>query len=213
MIPTKTSKINTSRLFLLPGIQLDDKLRKDFGRFGFVNTFLTCDQLSYTFNVVYLKFEPLKLDLEFYSFSKNMEKNPNFVDAIDLGHNQVVLVYRIPRRFIQDYALFLDGKYSKMSKEFQACFAMEDIKRGPDGKPIMDNGRFVKEPSRFFHIFNRTEWLKDRWKLRLYGDLDKEGNAQFSLRNANDAHLLDDMELFEQQNAEDEHLLTGVEIW
>ncbi len=202
-------KPNVSRLFLLPGIQLDEKVKRDFTRFGFVNTFLTCDQLSYSFNVIFLLFKPNDLDLEFYTFSKNMEKNPNFIEAIDLGHNKVVLVYRIPKRFTADYELFLDGKYSKLSKDFQSCFALEDFKRDANGKPILDGGRHVKEPSRFFHIFNRTEWLKNRWKLRLYGTEDKDGNPVFSPKDEVDSLILEEIELYDRQDSVQEFLNVG----
>lgn len=202
-------KVNVSRLFLLPGIQVDDKVRANFTRFGFVNTYLTCDQLSYPYNVIYLLFKPKDLDLEFYTFTKNMEKNPNFIEAIDLGQNKVVLIYRIPKRFKQDYGLFLEGKYSKLSKDFQSCFALEELKRDDQGKPILDGGRYVKEPSRFFHIFNRTEWLKDRWKLKLYGTTDKDGNQFIHPKDVADAAVLDDMELYDVQNPVDELLGVG----
>lgn len=207
------SKTNISRLFLLPGIQLDEKVKREFGRFGFVNTYLTCEQLSYNYNVIFLVFIPPALDLEFYSFSKNMEKNPNFIEAIDLGNRKVVMIYRIPKRFTKDYEYFLDGKYSRLSKDFQRCFAMEDIARDENGKPMISDGKYVKEPSRFFHIFNRTEWLKDKWKLKLYGAQDSEGNISFSPRDEAAAHLLDDLELHDKQDPVMEFLDVGFEIW
>jgi hypothetical protein len=206
-------KANISRLFLLPGIQLDEKAKRDFSRFGFENTYLKCDQLSYAFNVIFLLFKPNDLDLEFYTFAKNMEKNPNFIEAIDLGRNKVVMVYRIPKRFTKDYELFLEGKYSQLSKEFQNCFALEDFKRDANGKPMMDGGRYVKEPSRFFHIFNRTEWLKDRWKLKLYGHQDAEGNPQFDLRDEVDSAILDTIELYDVQDPVAEFLTVGFPLW
>ncbi len=202
-------KLNVSRLFLLPGIQLDEKIKRDFSRFGFVNTYLTCDQLSYPYNVIYLVFKPNELDLEFYAFSKNMQKNPNFIEAIDLGRNKVVMIFRVPKRFKADYALFLDGQYSKLSKDFQSCFALEDIKRDDNGKPVLDGNKYVKEPSRFFHIFNRTQWLKDRWKLRLYGREDAEGNVSYTPRDEVDALILDEVELFDRQDPVLELLTVG----
>lgn len=206
-------KPNISRLFLLPGIQIEEKTKKLFAQFGFVNTFLSCAQLSYSFNVIFLLFKPSEFDMGFYTFARNMEKNPNFIETIDLGQNQVAMIYRIPRRFTKDYELFLDGQYSKLSKEFQSCFAMEDFKRDSNGRPIIDAGRYLKEPSRFYHVFNRTEWLKDRWKLKLYGHEDKDGNVILSPKDRHEAAILDDVELFDKQDPELETLLLEFELW
>lgn len=191
---------------------MDEKVKREFSIYGFVNTYLTSDQLSYPYDVIFLLFKPKDLDLGFYTFIRNMQKNPNFIEAVDLGRNKVVLIYRIPKRFKADYQHFLDGSYSKMSKEFQSCFSLEDFKRDANGKAILQDGQYVKEPSRFFHIFNRTEWLKDRWKIRLYSTEDADGNPTYSARDEHDSLVLNEIELFDRQNPELEYLNVGFQL-
>lgn len=202
------TKINVSRLFLLPGIQLSNSLKKDFERFNFVNTYLKCDDLKYSFEVIFLLFKPDDFDISFYSFSRNMSKNPNYIETIDLNNHRVVMVFRIPKRFKEDYNHFLNGDYSKMSKEFQSCFALEQYKFDSNGNLIKENGKYVYEPTIFYHVFNKTQKLKDVWKLKLYGQDSKDG-----IIYEPDSNLIDEIELYEKQDPLLETLDVGFEIW
>lgn len=202
------NKDNISTIFLLPGTEIKEETKKKFRTNGFINTYLTCDQLSYPFKVIYLLFQPKEFGMEFYSFMKEMQANQNFIEVVDLGKNKTLLVYRIPKRFTNDYDLFLEGKYSQLSKEYKRCFAMEDYKRDKNGNPVRENGKYVKEPSRFYHILNRTEELRDRWKLVLYGD----GEDPDTIDHTN-AYIVDDMELYEKQDPGKETLGLGIELW
>jgi hypothetical protein len=180
-------KENISTMFLLPGIQIKPELKQKFYSFGFRNTYLTCKPFTYPFEVIYLLFQPEALDVEFYAFTEELQKNTNFIEILDMSDRKVMLVYRVPRKFKRDYELFLDGRYSQTSKDFQACFAMEDYKRNEKGLPIRGkDGRPEKVPTTFYHVFNRTPFLQQKWKDRLGYDYDSD--------------ILDGMELYEKQD-------------
>lgn len=182
---------NISTIFLLPGIEIDNGLKKSFNQFGFVNTYTTCKSFTFPYKVVYLLFKPVSMDMAFYSFIESLKKNKNFVNELDLGYNRLMVVYKVPTRFNNDYDLFLEGKYSKLSAEFKSCFAMEEWKRTSTGALAKDiNNRPIKEPSTFYHVFHRTKEFVTRWKERLGYDPDDD--------------ILNDVELYEKQNEEEE---------
>lgn len=177
---------NVSTVFLLPGIEIKSELKNRFYNFGFINTFLTCPPLTYPWPVLYIVFRPQVIDLDFMRFADELQKNTNFIDTLDAGGGKVLMVYRVPKRFLRDYELFLEGKYSKLSPEYRRCFQMEQFKLDAHDRPIKEQGRYVKEYTDFYHIFNRTEYIKDIWKERLGYRADE--------------HILDDMELYSKQD-------------
>lgn len=178
------SKENVSTVFLLPGIEIKSELKNQFYSFGFQNTFLTCEPLKYPFEVIYLLFKPSVIDLDFMRFAEDLQRNTNFVEVIDGGRNKVVFVYRVPKAFRHDYELFLEGKYSKLSSAYKKCFQMEQFKTDEKGRPVKEAGRYVMEYTSFYHIFNRTDHIKDVWKERLGYRADES--------------ILDDVELYDK---------------
>lgn len=189
-------KENVSTVFLLPGIEIKNELKNMFYTFGFENTFLTCPPLSYPFEVLYLLFRPQVIDYEFIRFAEELQKNPCFIETIDCSKGRVLFVYRVPKRFRRDYELFLEGKYSKLSAEYKKCFQMEQFKCDAQGRPMKDNGRYVKEYTDFYHIFNRTDHVKTVWMERL---------------GYTDTSILDDMEMYDRQDEVEETLKE--ELW
>jgi hypothetical protein len=197
---TTVKKDNVSKVFLLPGIQIKEELRNRFNSFGFQNTYLSCEPFKYPFKTLFLLFRPDRLDMDFNLFVTNLQRNTHFVEVIDLNNGKVMLVYRIPREFTKDYDLFLAGKYSKLSDAFKACFSMEKIKIDPvTRKPIRDGYKYAKEPTNFYHIFNRTKERRDiiQEKYALEDD------------------IMDQIEFFERQDPDKETLLLNEEevVW
>lgn len=180
------SKENVSTVFLLPGIEIKSELKNRFYSFGFQNTFLTCPPLNYPWPVLYILFKPQVIDLEFIRFAEDLQKNPNFIETLDAGSNKVLMVYKVPKRFRRDYELFLEGKYSKLSSDYRKCFQMEQFKLDSHDRPVKENGRYVKEYTDFYHIFNRTDHIKDVWKERLGYDKSEQ--------------IFDDIELYDRQD-------------
>lgn len=188
-----TNKENVSTIFLLPGIEIKRELKLSFYNNGFVNTFLTCKGLSYPFEVIFLLFNPKQIDINFCSFIEDLKKNTNFLEVLDVGLNKILLVYRIPKKFRLDYNLFLEGKYSELSEEYKKCFSLEKFKLDGYGNKVIEKGKYIMEPSNFYHIFNKTEHLKNIW-------LDKLGISK------EESHILDNVELYEKQDTIKEDL-------
>lgn len=190
-------KENVSTVFLLPGIEIKTELINEFYSQGFVNTFLTCEPLTYPFPVLYLLFRPDQVNADFIGFANNLQKNTNFIETLDAGKGKVLMVYRIPKRFRRDYELFLEGKYSKLSAEYKKCFQLEQFKVDIYGKPVKEGNKYIKEPTDFYHIFNKTDDIKSRW-------LERIGYPP-------ETHILDDMEMYDMQDPVKETL--EEELW
>lgn len=166
------SKENVSTIFLLPATGIALKMREYFLKFGFVNTYISSD-ISYPFPCLYILFQPEKFDKGTLGFFNELEKEKNFIESFDFNDNKVVFVFRIPKKFDRDYNIFLRGKYSKMSRAFMELFPKEVYVYDNRGKPVKNSfGSYLKEPSQFYHIFNRTEYLKQKWAEKLNIDLE-----------------------------------------
>lgn len=162
MITQRTRKDNISMQLLFPCIQIEQGLVRQFPEFGFVNTYLTWDQREYNFPVIYIVFRT-EFTLPFYHFIVQMEKNQNFLETID-APNTVVLVYKVPEKFHEDYCSFIFGQYSRYSPELKKCFPLERVVIDQKtGAPKRENGRYVSEKTEFYHIFHKTKNLRDRW--------------------------------------------------
>src|SRR6201999_975788 len=95
---------NLSTMFMLPAIQLGKGITSRFSNSGFINCYLFCEQLTmnYGYETLFLLFKPKRFDLVFYNLTLDMEKNPHYVETIDIPGG-IVVVYRIPKKFVQEY--------------------------------------------------------------------------------------------------------------
>lgn len=169
MRPLGVKHDNISTMLLFPCLRIRQELTDRFADFGFVSSYLFWERYPYPFNTVYLLFQPKEFTLDFHHFIQNMEKNINFVDTVDVP-NKVVVVFRVPARFDVDYLLFLNGAYSKTSPDFKSCFQLKEYKRGPDGKLLKTpTGGWQTEYTMYYHIFNKTEDLRNKW-IEALGD-------------------------------------------
>ena len=154
---------NVSTMLLFPCIKVKQDLVRQFNEFGFIGTYLYCEKYYYDFNVIYVVFKPTEFSMGFYGFTLEMEKNINYVETLD-EPGIVIMVYRVPPQFGADYLLFLNGAYSITSPDFKACFKMKEYKQAPDGQLLKTvGGAYVTEYTMYYHIFNKTQFLKDKW--------------------------------------------------
>lgn len=83
------------------------------------------------------------------------------VFSYELVNDYCMVVIDFPERFTQDYDNIVQGKYSKLSQEFREGFpATRDVYNS-------DKERVGAEYTIYYHIFNKTDWLKDFWLKRL----------------------------------------------
>ena len=81
--------------------------------------------------------------------------------SYELVDDYFMVVLDFPNKYVEDYNNILEGRYSKLSEEFQNKFpSIVDVKN-EDGKKL------GKEYTLYHHIFNKTDWLKNFWCEKL----------------------------------------------
>lgn len=184
-------KKNISSIMLFPCLKIRDDLVRQFSEYRLVNTYLYWEGREYDFDTMLLLFKPEEFTLGFHLFITQMEKNINFVETVD-APNAVVLVYKIPAKFGTDFLLFLNGAYSLTSPDFKSCFKLTDYKIDSSGAFMKTPmGAYETEKTMYYHIFNRTRYLRDKWREAL-GD---------------DIKMPKDMELYQKCSVEKETLV------
>lgn len=166
MIEDKTTY---TTLFLVPVLGINEGYLK---RFNFINGYLNDvnHEVEYE-NCIYLVFKPSNLT-EFELFVKSEKKRMKhyFVEDYDCGYGFVVIVYKIPELFIDDYKLFIEGKYSKFSKDFMRIF--------PEVKTVVDMDGFERvDHSLYFHVFNKSLALRNYWEEKLDIQFDEDSEV------------------------------------
>ena len=182
---------NLSAIFLIPALQINERLRQSFSKFGFIDSYLFCDRDDCTYpdniTALFLLFKPQQFSQEFTVFTRQMEKNKNFLEIKDISGVSVMFVFKIPDQFMADYNLFLKGKYSKFSEALKLCFPMTRPAEDEEGNLIKEGRGYVQEYTNFYHIFNKTEYQRNKI-LELVGP----------------AILPDDLDLYEIYNEKNE---------
>jgi len=108
------ARLNKSSLFLLPMLGgtrrlfMYDKL--------FVNAFINVDQYERCIGLLY-RFSG---DTVFLKFEQALKKFRNFKDTFDPSPYFVMFVFDVPADYLQDYELFIKGKYSKLSPNYKS---------------------------------------------------------------------------------------------
>jgi len=158
-------KVTDSTRFLLRGIEL---LKPELIPYGFINAFVDDkDHDPHYEDCVYVLFKPPSLvEFEFFVESEKIRTHL-FIEDYDYPNGYVVMVYKFPSKYMEDYRKFLVGKYSKFSKVYKDLFPTE--KSGLTSKNIP-----YKEPSFYAHIFNKSDKMRDYWENRLGVELDAD---------------------------------------
>lgn len=155
---------NTTR-FLLRGLNL---FKEELMKYGFVNAFL--DDVSHEHhyeNSVYLLFKPEDLSAFEWLVESEKLRTHLLVDEYDYPGGYIVLVYKFPAEFMDEYRLFLDGKYSKFREKYISLFPME--KKVPNKRGIP-----VAQPSFYHHVFKRTDTMREYWENKLDATLTED---------------------------------------
>jgi len=158
-----TKKTHTD-LFLRPMLGINEAY---LNRFGYINAYLRdIDHDTEYENAIYLLFRPEDLQLfEKFIQAEKRRVGDLFLEDYDCGYGYVVLVYRIPAFYIDDYHLFLEGKYSKFSRELVDLFPETVTRKDEWGYDKVDN-------SLHFHIFNRSKAMRNYWEEKLGVELE-----------------------------------------
>lgn len=169
----KVQQTNTTR-FILPcfGVQLEE-----YRKLGFINSFLSDvnDPHIYNDNIpIYLLFKPsikqLPLLQEKIDQLEEQDENKNIIlNDYDYDGNFVIIVLKLPERFKNDFKLFLEGKYSHLSKEIQKYYPVEVA-------TTLDED-FIPGKSLQWLACNRSSKLKT-WVEKKYG-LDLKDSLEY----------------------------------
>lgn len=155
---TENDKKNCTTIFLLPSI---GHTRQKLLLYGFIAAFL--DDVNHAVhyeNSLYLLFKPERLkDFQLF-LQKEYKENPLIMEDYDYRGGFVVVVYKINEKFLPDFQLFLEGKYSKFSKEYVKLF--------PSRIPVTrKDGSKEVTYSLQHRLFNRTKDIRDLWEKRI----------------------------------------------
>lgn len=147
--------INT--IFMVPTLKIP---REQLKENGFINGYeLDSDQEIPYPNAVYLLFKPVNLS-DFRAFlNEEYERTTNIIDDYDIGNGFVVVVYKLDKRYLNDFRLIKLGRYSHTSSDFQNEFN-KTVR-------VQKNGKGVDEVSLQYRIFNRTQDLINYWEEKL----------------------------------------------
>lgn len=151
-------KKNCSTIFLLPGIGFN---RQELLPLGFISAFvddLDCD-IHYE-DSVYLLFKPEKVS-EFKRFVEDEHKRSVLlIGEYDYEGGYTVLVYKFNEKYMEEYKLFLQGKYSKFSQEYVGLFASDIWVQDEDGLDML-------KKSLQYHIFTRSDAIRKYWEKKI----------------------------------------------
>ena len=147
-----------STIFLLPGLGLNRHELEE--KYGFVNAYVADKDKTIRIKGVYLLFSSFNGHFfeDYPEFGAIMEDLYEPIDTPNayVHHPYIVMVLPFPKHYIKDYNKILKGEYSKLSKSYKELFPMER------------NGK----PSLYYHIFNKTDGLKNYWENNLDAELD-----------------------------------------
>jgi hypothetical protein len=81
--------------------------------------------------------------------------------SYELINDYLMIVIEFPQEFKLDYDNVIAGRYSKLSEQFKLKF--------PKTKDVFnkEKKRVGSEYTLYYHVFNKTEWLKSFWLKRL----------------------------------------------
>lgn len=97
---------NKSTRFLLPSLNIS---RKDIIETDFINVYIGHEEYQKEF----------KFPILFLAFEKRPENENVYTNCLDQYEidNKYIIVHKIEEKFIEDFYNFMNGKYSKISKE------------------------------------------------------------------------------------------------
>ncbi len=142
---------------MVPTLKIDrDKLKDN----GYINGYLSDARRDTQYkNAVYVLFKPDNLDRFREFLDEEYERTKDVLDDYDYEDGYVVVVYKLNKKWNDDFMLIREGLYSKTSKEFQDMF--------PKVIKIMKDGLHRDEISLQFHIFRKSQSMIEYWEERI----------------------------------------------
>jgi hypothetical protein len=140
-----------------------------FKKIGYVDSYVSDPEISNTITLgenqrlLFILFKNKKLGAQDIKkvIQELMEIPVQVVFSYELVNDYFMVVIDFPEQFTIDFDFIVKGQYSKLSKEF--------MKRFPSAIDVVNEQgqRVGKEYTLYYHIFNKTQWLKDFWIRKL----------------------------------------------
>lgn len=150
-------KKTITSIFMVPTLKINkDQLKKN----DFINGYLSDLRRDVQYkDSVYLLFKPSNLNIFREFLDKEYERTKDIIDDYDYEEGFVVVVYKLDKKWKNDFLLVREGLYSKTSEEFQNQF--------PTKITIVRGNLERRELSLQHRIFNKTADLKEYWEDKL----------------------------------------------
>lgn len=153
---TQEVKKTCTTIFLIPGVGLK---RQNLLKHGFISAFMDDKNHDVHYeNAVYLLYKPEQVE-EFQKFlTSEYKRTPLLVEDYDYPGGYIVTVYKFPAEFMEEYKLFLEGKYSKFRKKYIELFPMR--------VEVFDTETHTHKEkySLQYHVFGRTPAIRKYWE-------------------------------------------------
>ncbi len=158
---------NCSALFLMPLYRIGiERLKKH----GFINTYLDdVFKEDISDGRLYFLFKPPDM-YEFGNFlEEENERHAYILEDYD-SPPYVIVVYKLPEEWKDDYQLFYEGKYSRFSKEYKNMFP----------KIVTQGG--IPAASIQWAVFEKAPALKEEWESEIGIELEESNELWESPR-------------------------------
>lgn len=152
----KSNRTDTS-FFIMPIFGLGRDVLKGM---GFVEAYIEDQDRAYPEDGtirIFALFKPVT-EAQRQSLRKQGERldaDGLVIDDYDYADGYTVLVFVLPEQLKPDYKLFLEGKYSKYSRETKNLFPDREIK-------VRDGVR-IEDLTLQYHVFNKTPGIQKFW--------------------------------------------------
>lgn len=162
-------KFNKTTAFLGKFIFSEKENFEMLKKVGFMDCYISDPEimdiitLNNSQKLLFLLFKNKKLNLEdIRKMVTSLATIPvSIVFSYELVNDYSMVVIEFPESFNSDYENVIEGKYSKLSEDFKSKF--------PVAQELLNSKKQVvgKEYTIYYHIFNKTDWLKEFWMKRL----------------------------------------------
>lgn len=153
----KSDRATNSTIFLLPALKIT---KETWMKHGFINAFIDDKEHDIRYkNALYVLLEPHDIYDTQSFINEQYNSNPLLLEDYNIDKTKIVLVYRFPDTYINEYRQFKQGRYSKFSKKYIELFPMT--------KKEVREGKSITVSSVFAGIFKKEQWLADYWSKKL----------------------------------------------
>lgn len=168
-------KKTVTSIFMVPTLKIN---RDDLFNNNCINGYLVDNRRDVQYkDAVYLLFKPDDMDVFKEFLDREYERTKDVIDDYDYEDGFVVVVYKLNKKWKNDFLLVREGLYSKTSQDFQNQF--------PKVLKIMKRGLHRDEISLQYRIFKKTVDLREYWETKIDCEISEDAEVWpvFEIKN------------------------------